>query len=119
VCSQGHKISTPPAQPHRDVRDSCCECVHVIATHPSQTQNNFSVSMKCCNLPGNMASKCTCGDVTKRGGEGIRKVMTLEQKINVLHKLESGESVATVRCYNISNILSQLLKLSSSHWGFY
>lgn len=50
-----------------------------------------------------MASKRKCGDVTTRRGEGVRKVMTLEQKISVLDKLESGESVATVRCFHISD----------------
>lgn len=50
-----------------------------------------------------MASKCKCGDITMRGGEAVREAMTLEQKIRVLGKLESGESVATVRCFHISH----------------
>jgi hypothetical protein len=45
----------------------------IVATHRSQAQNNFSVSMKSCILPWNMASKHKCGDVTTRGERGLEK----------------------------------------------
>jgi hypothetical protein len=40
-------------------------CISDIATHPSQTWNNFSVCVKCYILPLNMASKHKV-DVMKR-----------------------------------------------------
>lgn len=50
-------------------------------------------------MPGNVASKHKCSDARAKG---VTEVMTLEQKILVLDKLECGENVAPIRkCFHI------------------